>query len=104
MFNHKNVLNILSLAIDIIFVIDIIICFRTTYVNPTTGDEIWSPALIAKNYLGSSRFYIDFISSLPLDYFKLGNTLLGDLLSLISMLKIVRVTRISRIISNLNVK
>jgi hypothetical protein len=85
-------------------VIDIVVCFRTTYVNPTTGDEIWSPSMIARNYLLSVRFYIDVISSLPLDYFKLGTGVLGDLLSLISMFKIVRVTRISRIISNLNVK
>ncbi len=92
------------MAIDIIFFVDIVVIFRTTYVNPTTGDEIWSPALIARNYLKSPRFYIDVLSSLPFDYFKVGTGYVGDVFSLISMLKIVRVTRISAIISNMNVK
>jgi len=90
--------------IDIIFIMDIIICFRTTFVDPTTGDEIWSPSMIARNYFFSMRFWIDLVSSLPLDYLNIDAGFLGDLLSLISMFKIVRVTRISRIISNLNVK
>lgn len=94
----------IALGIDIIFFIDILICFRTTYVNSTTGDEIWSPAMIAKNYFFSLRFYFDFCSSLPFDYFKVSNDTTGDLFSLISMLKIVRVTRINQIISNLNAK
>jgi hypothetical protein len=93
-----------SLIIDIIFVIDIIICFRTTYVNPATGDEIWSPSMIAKYYFLNSRFWVDLISSLPLDYFTIGTGFIVDILSLVSMLKIVRITRISRIISNLNAK
>ena len=92
------------LVIDIIFGLDILVCFRTTYVNPQTGDEIWSPSMIARNYVFTIRFLIDLISSLPLDYFKVGDGFLRELLSLLSMLKIVRITRISVIISNLNVK
>ena len=70
--------------------------------NPTTGDEIWSPSLIASHYFFSLRFWFDMLSSLPFDYFSISG-IVGDLLGLISMLKIVRITRISRIISNLNV-
>ena len=103
-FPGKDIFDAVCLSIDIIFFVDIIVIFRTSYVNNMTGDEIYSPSLIAKNYLFSSRFVLDFLSSLPFDYFKLGTGYVGDILSLITMLKIVRVTRINVIISNLNVK
>ena len=95
-------MNLISFIIDIIFFVDIMICFRTTYVNPTTGDEIWSPKMIASHYFFSARFWFDFMSSLPFDYFKLGHGIFAEFISMISMLKIVRITRINRIISNLN--
>ena len=37
--------DIITLVIDFFFLIDIIFIFRTTYVNSTTGDEIWSPTM-----------------------------------------------------------
>lgn len=72
--------------------------------NPTTGDEIYAPSMIAKNYFFNTRFWVDLISSLPLDYFNVSEGFIGDILSLLGMFKIVRITRISRIISNLNAK
>jgi hypothetical protein len=89
--------------IDFIFLADVVVGFMTTYVNPSTGDEIWSPAMIAKNYACSPRFWFDLLSSMPFDYYEIEDGFLGDIMSTISILKIVRVTRISRIISNLNV-
>jgi hypothetical protein len=61
------------LAIDAMFFIDILVILRTTYIDNSTGDEIWSPSMIAKNYIFSYKFWIDLISSLPLDYFKVGS-------------------------------
>lgn len=70
--------------------------------NNSTGDEIWSPKLIAKNYLISFRFILDIISLLPFDHFTIGSGVVADLLGLVSMFKIVRIAGINKIISNLN--
>ena len=48
------------------FALDIIISFRTTYVNPYTGDEVFDSFRIAKNYL-FGRFLIDFLSTIPFE-------------------------------------
>lgn len=70
--------------------------------NNITGDEIWSPKLIAKNYLLSIRFILDVISLLPFDFFKIGKGTVADLCGLVTMIKVVRVPGINKIISNLN--
>jgi hypothetical protein len=43
----------INYVIDIIFVIDVLLNFRTTYVHRSSGEEIFSPKSIAKNYLFS---------------------------------------------------
>lgn len=63
-------MDVFALLIDGLFFIDIIVNFRTTYMNSITGDEIWSPSMIAKHYIRSIGFWIDFISFIPFDYFK----------------------------------
>lgn len=89
--------------IDTIFFFDICINFRTTFVNQATGDEIWRPLSIAKNYILSLRFWIDIMSTFPFDKVITSGGL-ADFVTLLGMLKIVRVSRISKIIANLNVK
>ena len=51
---------------DAIFFLDIIANFRTTYVNPSTGDEISNPKLIACAYL-KRRFWVDLLATFPFD-------------------------------------
>jgi len=94
------VLNSLS---DFCFFVDIIINFRTTIVNPRTGDEISSPRLIALEYL-KGRFWIDFVATVPFDYIFLGivDTKTASTLRLFSMLKLLRVLRLGRIITYMN--
>jgi hypothetical protein len=36
--------------IDILFLCDILIHFRTSYYHPDTGEEIFNPKMIAKHY------------------------------------------------------
>ena len=52
--------------IDVFFFIDIIVNFRTTYINTKTAEEITTPNLIAFNYL-KTRFVIDFLATIPFD-------------------------------------
>lgn len=90
--------------INFIFGIDILINLRTTYINNRTGDEVWDPKMIAKKYVLGPRFWIDFLSALPLDQFVPKGLLIKDLLSMLGMLKAIRVMRISVVIQSLNIR
>jgi hypothetical protein len=52
--------------VDIVFLCDIFVQFRTTHHDLETGDECFDTKLIARKYL-SSRFTIDLLSTIPLD-------------------------------------
>lgn len=92
--------------IDILFMVDVFINFRTSYINSKTGEEIFDLKSIAKNYL-KGRFWVDVLASLPLDFIGLlflsenGDTMAFELFGL---LKLVRVLRLSRIIMYMNLK
>jgi hypothetical protein len=95
---------ILDSCIDLIFLIDIIIAFRTTFIDTKIGREIIDPVAIALNYVNNGLF-IDFVSSMPFsdmvptsspDWFQ-------SFLSMLGLLKVLRIFRISKFIRNLNV-
>ena len=83
--------------VDILFMVDIVVGFRTSFINKKTGDEIWEPKKIAKNYICGTRFWLDLLSSIPLDLMASGSDS-SAFLSVFGMLKLVRITRIGRII------
>ena len=87
--------------INIFFIVDIFINFRTTYVNTKTGEEIWEPKKIAKHYVLGGKFWIDLLSSIPFDTLPFESL---SFLNVIGMLKIIRITRISKIIRHLNIR
>ncbi|XP_051987804.1 potassium voltage-gated channel subfamily H member 6a isoform X2 [Xyrauchen texanus] len=93
-----NPLNVVDLVVDVMFIIDILINFRTTYVNH--NDEVVShPARIAQHYF-KGWFLIDIVAAIPFDLliFKSGSdepqttTLIG-LLKTARLLRLVRVAR-----------
>lgn len=89
--------------IDFLFVLDILVAFRTTFYDMETGDEVFVAKETANAYF-KSRFLIDFVSTVPIDtvgYIFTGSK--NPTLQLFSLLKLVRVTRLSRIIARLNV-
>ena len=55
-----------NLVIDLLFLIDTLANFRTSFTNPMTGDEVLEPKKIARHYIGGT-FWIDFFSVLPLE-------------------------------------
>ena len=63
---HNPALNLINSLIDLFFFIDIIIHFRTTFVNQMTGDENHSEKDIAVNYL-TGKFFVDVISTIPFE-------------------------------------
>ncbi|KAG8432383.1 hypothetical protein GDO86_016863 [Hymenochirus boettgeri] len=91
-----NPLNVVDLIVDIMFIIDILINFRTTYVNH--NEEVVSdPAKIAIHYF-KGWFLIDMVAAIPFDLLIFGSgsdettTLIG-LLKTARLLRLVRVAR-----------
>ena len=94
----------MDVYIDILFVIDMIINFRTTYVNDQYL-EITDRNQIAMNYI-KGRFIVDFLSTIPFD--TVFTIFTGDSESkqfqILRSLKWARVLRLNKIILYLNVK
>lgn len=66
-----NPLNMVDLIVDIMFIIDILINFRTTYVNQ--NEEVVSdPAKIAIHYF-KGWFLIDMVAAIPFDLLIFGS-------------------------------
>ncbi|XP_037395447.1 potassium voltage-gated channel subfamily H member 7 isoform X2 [Pygocentrus nattereri] len=89
-------LNVVDLMVDIMFIIDILINFRTTYVN--CNEEVVShPGKIAVHYF-KGWFLIDMVAAIPFDLLIFGSgsdettTLIG-LLKTARLLRLVRVAR-----------
>jgi potassium voltage-gated channel Eag-related subfamily H protein 2 len=62
---------IIDLIVDIMFLCDIFISFRTTFVN-NEGEAVYDPMVIAKNYL-KGWFAIDAIAAMPYDLILFGS-------------------------------
>nr|XP_055058218.1 potassium voltage-gated channel subfamily H member 2a isoform X1 [Misgurnus anguillicaudatus] len=92
---YCSALNVVDLIVDIMFVVDIVINFRTTYVN--SNDEVVSqPGRIAVHYF-KGWFLIDMVAAIPFDLLIYGSgeettTLIG-LLKTARLLRLVRVAR-----------
>ena len=96
-FNSPSFKTLDSL-IDLIFMTDIVFRFRTTYIDPVSGEEVMDSMLISKRYLFSTNFIIDVLSTVPIADLTGGSFLL----QLLGLLKLLRVQRISEVIMNLN--
>jgi hypothetical protein len=98
-----NAVSYLNTLIDIAFLVDIIIVFRTT-ITGNDGEENTDQKQIAKSYLQGS-FSIDFLSTIPMD--DIASLFLepeiADKFALFGALKLIRVTRLTRIIRGLSV-
>mmetsp|Transcript_11979 Transcript_11979/g.18507 ORF Transcript_11979/g.18507 Transcript_11979/m.18507 type:complete len:112 (-) Transcript_11979:400-735(-) len=65
-FSNSNLVAF-NYVIDFMFFIDILLNFRTSFLNQNTGDEIVNPKRVIVNYATSSRFWIDLLSTIPFD-------------------------------------
>ncbi|XP_050522318.1 potassium/sodium hyperpolarization-activated cyclic nucleotide-gated channel 1 isoform X2 [Daktulosphaira vitifoliae] len=100
---------------DTIFLVDIMVNFKTGILQTDTCEQVTlDPKVIAKNYL-KSWFFLDLISSLPLDYlFLMFNQNVGEgiqilhagralrILRLAKLLSLVRLLRLSRLVRYVN--
>ena len=94
---------------DLIFLLDIIISFRSTYLSTVDGVEIIDDFKIAKNYTGKifGGFFLDLISSIPLNDIVVPlfteSKSVSIFLESIGLLKIIRIAKLGTFIANLNI-
>lgn len=88
----------ISIIVDLFFMFDIVLNFRTSFINRHTGDEISDPRAIAHNYLISGKLIIDLLSAFPYDYVtrSLGSS--EVIWKSLSFLRILRAYRLSKLV------
>uniref|UniRef100_A0A1B0A992 Cyclic nucleotide-binding domain-containing protein n=1 Tax=Glossina pallidipes TaxID=7398 RepID=A0A1B0A992_GLOPL len=85
---------VVDLIVDVTFIVDILINFRTTFVNGQ--DEVVShPGRIAVHYL-SGWFLIDLVAAIPFDLLLVGSDT-DETTTLIGLLKTARLLRLVRV-------
>ncbi|TUI06152.1 Potassium voltage-gated channel subfamily H member 1 [Bagarius yarrelli] len=87
-------------VVDVIFLVDIVLNFHTTFVGPA-GEVISDPKLIRMNYL-KTWFIIDLMSCLPYDVINAFENVDEGIISLFSSLKVVRLLRLGRVARKLD--
>ncbi|KAF3702827.1 Potassium voltage-gated channel subfamily H member 5 Ether-a-go-go potassium channel 2 [Channa argus] len=91
---------VLDSVVDVIFLIDIVLNFHTTFVGPA-GEVISDAKLIRMNYL-KTWFVIDLLSCLPYDIINAFENVDEGLSSLFSSLKVIRLLRLGRVARKLD--
>ncbi|KAH7731768.1 Ion transport domain containing protein [Aphelenchoides avenae] len=93
-------LDIIDLIVDIFFIVDIIINFRTTFVVNENDEVVSHPGKIAVHYF-KGWFLIDMIAAVPFDLL-LVNTNSDETTTLIGLLKTARLLRLVRVARKLD--
>uniref|UniRef100_A0AAQ4P4G5 PAC domain-containing protein n=1 Tax=Gasterosteus aculeatus aculeatus TaxID=481459 RepID=A0AAQ4P4G5_GASAC len=91
---------VLDSVVDIVFLIDIVLNFHTTFVGPN-GEIVSDARLIRMNYL-KTWFVIDLLSCLPYDIINAFEHVNDGLSSLFSSLKVIRLLRLGRVARKLD--
>ncbi|XP_071505770.1 voltage-gated delayed rectifier potassium channel KCNH1-like isoform X1 [Diadema antillarum] len=87
--------------VDIVFFIDVILNFHTTFVGPS-GEVVSEPKIIRMNYL-KSWFIIDLLSCLPYDVINAFQSSNNKKISgIFSALKVARLLRLGRVVRKLD--
>eukprot|EP00347_Sterkiella_histriomuscorum_P006771 403351490 len=107
-FNEKDKrqIGLFEYSIDALFGFDILMSFRTSYLNVTSGKEITSSRDIAQRYIKSGGLAFDLISTIPID------DLISQMippetakhLGLLGLIKMTRMLRLRKIITFMNVQ
>ena len=117
-----------EMVVDYTFAIDILVGFRTTYINSDTGFEEVEFKKIAMRYIISGRFFVDLAASIPFETVYLWFNPLPEVavatgsgwqaavaasmaeeeknmeLKLLGLLKLVRLLRLGRIVRYMKFK
>ncbi|KAF3845079.1 hypothetical protein F7725_008242 [Dissostichus mawsoni] len=85
---------VLDSVVDVIFLVDIVLNFHTTFVGPG-GEVISDPKLIRMNYL-KTWFVIDLLSCLPYDIINAFENVDEQLFSSLKVVRLLRLGRVAR--------
>lgn len=88
---------VIMITMDVIFLIDIIVAFRTSYVMHNV--VVYDAKLIAKHYL-NSFFAVDAVSSIPFNIIFLSTTSVTWWLHLFTLFRLLRITKVHRAFNN----
>ena len=90
-----SVVTAVDACVDLCFLIDIIITFRTTFLDTKQSIEVKDPHVIGKRYL-KGAFFLDFISSVPFTSFVASKqeSVLTNLIDALGLLKLLRLSRL----------
>ncbi|XP_069012383.1 voltage-gated inwardly rectifying potassium channel KCNH6 [Embiotoca jacksoni] len=91
-----NPLNVADLMVDVLFIVDILINLRTTYVDQN-DEVITQPSRIVKHYI-KGWFPIDLFAAIPFDLliFISGSDKMATLTSLLKTARLLRLVRVAR--------
>nr|XP_057917353.1 potassium voltage-gated channel subfamily H member 6 [Doryrhamphus excisus] len=91
-----NPLNVADLLVDVLFIVDIVINLRTTYVDHN-DEVVTQPSRIAKHYI-KGWFPIDLFAAVPFDLliFRSGSDEMATLTSLLKTARLLRLVRVAR--------
>ncbi|CAH8560596.1 unnamed protein product [Dicrocoelium dendriticum] len=97
----ERVITVMDRIVDIVFFLDIVLSFHTTFVGPT-GAVISDPVLIRLNYL-KGWFMMDLIAGLPYSLLSgLSSKQSRHTTNLLNALKVVRLLRLWRVLRKLD--
>lgn len=97
-------MELIGSVIDLAFLVDIFVNFRTAYYHTKTGKIVTSGKKIAMKYILNGRFGVDLIATIPLEFLTLIFSTSESNLRFFGMLKMVRLLRLGRMISFLKGK
>lgn len=105
LYSEQEEYEINDALIILIYLLDILISFRTTYIESISGVEVFEFRKIAIDYLKSYRFYLDLLAFIPFNKIFWGTTtyIQRQFIASIRMLKIYRLQRFTTLIQKLNV-
>lgn len=92
----------LNMLIDLVFIVDIFIKMRTTFINEVISQEIVDPREIMVRYL-KKQVFIDILAAIPVDYFAYcthGET--AEVLMYLGALRLFRLLKMADIASVVN--
>lgn len=94
----------LDIAILVVFILDILLTFRTTFFNEE-NDEIIDAKIIFFHYLKSTNFLIDFVSAIPIgEIYQANDTKLTRIFSIIKIVRLARLGRLLKLLKNEELK
>ena len=95
----KNItLRVVDLTIDCLYILDIVINFRTTFIDESTGYEVRNARRIASRYVFSIRFCLDIVAALPIEIINWAAFDSSNHLQMLTLLKMARLLRLSKTI------